>query len=84
MAAQRALKLERMGVLLARLGHPERGLASVLGPLLMTTPPKMGSMSVADLQEQLRLVWRFRGLNVRGSPPAVISESCLEAGPFSR
>jgi phytoene dehydrogenase-like protein len=42
------------------------GLAAVLGPLLMTTPPKMGSMSVADLQEQLRLVWRFRGLNVRG------------------
>jgi phytoene dehydrogenase-like protein len=42
------------------------GLAAVLGPLLMTTPPKVGSMSVADLQEQLRLVWRFRGLNVRG------------------
>jgi len=42
------------------------GLATVLGPLLMTTPPKMGSVSVADLQEQLRLVWRFRGLNVRG------------------
>src|SRR5207253_8549564 len=30
MAAQRALKLERMGVLLAGLGHPERGLRSVL------------------------------------------------------
>ncbi len=42
------------------------GLAAVLGPLLMTTPPKIGSMSLADLQEQLRLVWRFRGLNVRG------------------
>jgi len=42
------------------------GLAAVLGPLLMTTPPKMGSMSLSDLQEQLRLVWRFRGLNVRG------------------
>jgi len=42
------------------------GLAAVLGPLLMTTPPKVGSMSVSDLQEQLRLVWRFRGLNVRG------------------
>ena len=41
------------------------GLAAVLGPLLMTTPPKMGSMSLSDLQEQLRLVWRFRGLNVR-------------------
>ena len=42
------------------------GLAAVLGPLLMTTPPKMGSMSPSDLQEQLRLVWRFRGLKVRG------------------
>jgi phytoene dehydrogenase-like protein len=42
------------------------GLAAVLGPLLMTTPPKMGSMALSDLQEQLRLVWRFRGLNVRG------------------
>jgi len=42
------------------------GLAAVLGPLLMTTPPKMGSMSLSDLQEQLRLVWRFRGLKVRG------------------
>jgi phytoene dehydrogenase-like protein len=42
------------------------GLAAVLGPLLMSTPPKMGSMSLSDLQEQLRLVWRFRGLQVRG------------------
>jgi phytoene dehydrogenase-like protein len=42
------------------------GLAAVLGPLLMTTPPKLGSMSMSDLQEQLRLVWRFRGLKVRG------------------
>jgi phytoene dehydrogenase-like protein len=42
------------------------GLAAVLGPLLMTTPPRVGSMSIGDLQEQLKLVWRFRGLNVRG------------------
>ena len=42
------------------------GLAAVLGPLLMTTPPRVGSMSVGDLQEQLKLVWRFRGLKVRG------------------
>jgi phytoene dehydrogenase-like protein len=42
------------------------GLAAVLGPLLMTTPPRVGSMSVGDLQEQLKLVWRFRGLEVRG------------------
>jgi len=42
------------------------GLAAVLGPLLMTTPPRLGSMSIGDLQEQLKLVWRFRGLHVRG------------------
>ena len=42
------------------------GLAAVLGPLLMTTPPRVGSMSIGDLQEQLKLVWRFRGLKVRG------------------
>ena len=42
------------------------GLADVLGPLLMTTPPKLGSVTPADLQEQLRLAWRFRGLDVRG------------------
>lgn len=41
------------------------GLAAVLGPLLMTTPPQVGSKRPADLLEQLRLVWRFRGLNVK-------------------
>jgi phytoene dehydrogenase-like protein len=41
------------------------GLADVLGPLLMLSPPKVGSRKVSDLIEQLRLVWRFRGLNVR-------------------
>jgi phytoene dehydrogenase-like protein len=41
------------------------GLAAVLGPLLMTTPPSIGSRRPADLLEQLRLVWRFRGLGVR-------------------
>ena len=42
------------------------GLAAVLGPLLMTTPPRIGSLSRADIQEQLKLAWRFRGLQVRG------------------
>jgi phytoene dehydrogenase-like protein len=42
------------------------GLADVLGPLLMTTPPSLGSLKPADLTEQLRLAWRFRGLDVRG------------------
>jgi phytoene dehydrogenase-like protein len=41
------------------------GLAAVLGPLLMTTPPQIGSKRPFDLFEQLRLAWRFRGLNVR-------------------
>jgi phytoene dehydrogenase-like protein len=42
------------------------GLADVLGPLLMTTPPKLGSTAWSDLLDQLRLAWRFRGLDVGG------------------
>ena len=41
------------------------GLAAVLGPLLMTTPPDIGSKRPRDLLDQLRLAWRFRGLDVR-------------------
>ena len=41
------------------------GLAAVLGPLLMTTPPEIGSKRPTDLFDQLRLAWRFRGLDVR-------------------
>ena len=41
------------------------GLAAVLGPLLMTTPPQVGSKRPSDLFEQLRFAWRFRGLDVR-------------------
>jgi phytoene dehydrogenase-like protein len=41
------------------------GLAAVLGPLLMMTPPEIGSTRPGDLLEQLRLAWRFRGLDVR-------------------
>jgi phytoene dehydrogenase-like protein len=41
------------------------GLAAVLGPLLMTTPPQIGSKRPGDVFEQLRLAWRFRGLSVR-------------------
>jgi phytoene dehydrogenase-like protein len=41
------------------------GLAEILGPLLMTTPPKIGSHRPRDLLEQLRLVWRHRGLDVK-------------------
>ncbi len=42
------------------------GLADVLGPLLMTTPPRLGSSRPSDIREQLKLAWRFRGMNVRG------------------
>src|SRR5438093_1320786 len=42
------------------------GLADVLGPLLMSTPPRMGSRSLGDLREQLRLAWRYRDLGIRG------------------
>src|SRR5437763_1840065 len=41
------------------------GLAAVLGPLLMSVPPKIGSKAPADLIDQLRLAWRFKGLDVR-------------------
>jgi phytoene dehydrogenase-like protein len=41
------------------------GLADVLGPLLLTVPPKIGSHRPQDLKDTLRLAWRHRGLDVR-------------------
>jgi len=41
------------------------GLADVLGPLLLTVPPNLGSRKPKDLKETLKLAWRHRGLNVR-------------------
>jgi phytoene dehydrogenase-like protein len=41
------------------------GLADVLGPLLTTVPPNLGSRSPRDLAGTLRLAWRNRGLDVR-------------------
>ena len=41
------------------------GLADVLGPLLLTVPPNLGSHKPRDLAETLRLAWRQRGLSVR-------------------
>ena len=41
------------------------GLAEVLGPLLLTVPPNLGSRKPKDLAETLRLAWRHRGLDVR-------------------
>jgi phytoene dehydrogenase-like protein len=37
-------------------------LAKVLGPLLMTVPPTLGSMKPADLMSQAQLAWKLRGL----------------------
>jgi phytoene dehydrogenase-like protein len=41
------------------------GLADVLGPMLLTVPPALGSHRPKDLAATLRLAWRHRGLNVR-------------------
>jgi phytoene dehydrogenase-like protein len=41
------------------------GLADVLGPLLLTVPPNLGSRKPGDLAETLKLAWRHRGLSVR-------------------
>src|ERR1700728_2155318 len=41
------------------------GLAEVLGPLLLTVPPNLGSRKPRDLAGLLRLAWRERGLDVR-------------------
>ena len=41
------------------------GLADVLGPLLLTVPPAIGSRKPRDLAATLRLAWRHRGLDVR-------------------
>src|ERR1700760_4083486 len=41
------------------------GLADVLGPLLLTVPPNLGSRKPRDLEQTLRLAWRQRGLDVR-------------------
>jgi phytoene dehydrogenase-like protein len=39
-------------------------LAAIMEPLLLTTPPKMGSRHPLDLLEQLKLAWKMRGLDV--------------------
>ena len=40
-------------------------LAAILEPLLLTTPPRLGSRHPLDLLDQLKLAWRMRGLDVR-------------------
>ena len=39
-------------------------MAAIMEPLLLTTPPKMGSRHPLDLLEQLKLAWKMRGLDV--------------------
>jgi phytoene dehydrogenase-like protein len=41
------------------------GLADVLGPLLLTVPPAIGSRKPRELAATLKLAWRNRGLDVR-------------------
>ena len=41
------------------------GLADVLGPLLLTVPPNLGSRQPRDLKQTLKLAWKNRGLDVR-------------------
>jgi phytoene dehydrogenase-like protein len=39
-------------------------LAAIMEPLLLTTPPRVGSRHPLDLLDQLKLAWRMRGLDV--------------------
>src|SRR5258708_33778616 len=43
------------------------GLADVLGPLLLTVPPNIGSRKPRDLIGLLKLAWRNRGIGVRAT-----------------
>ena len=40
-------------------------IADVLAPLLLTVPPRLGSRHPEDVVDQLRLLWRLRGLDPR-------------------
>src|SRR5262245_2482301 len=48
-----------------------RGVGDVLAPLLLRTPPKVGSRRPGDLLDQVRLAWGMRGLDVRRTADAV-------------
>jgi phytoene dehydrogenase-like protein len=41
------------------------GIADVMAPLLMETPPKIGSLRWSDLMDQLKVAWKYRGIGVR-------------------
>ncbi len=43
-----------------------KGVADVLGPLLLQVPPRVGSMAPGDLLQQAHTAWKVRRLGVRG------------------
>src|SRR5213594_856274 len=43
-----------------------KGVADILGPLLLRVPPRLGSMSPGDLLGQAQTGWKMRKLGVRG------------------
>ena len=43
-----------------------KGVADILGPLLLQSPPRAGSMAFGDLLETAKTAWKVRKLGVRG------------------
>lgn len=43
-----------------------KGVSDVLGPLLLSIPPKAGSMAIGDLLASAQTAWKMRKLGVRG------------------
>ena len=41
-------------------------VASILGPLLLHVPPKLGSLALGDLLDTVKTAWKVRKLGVRG------------------
>ena len=43
-----------------------KGVADVLGPLLLQVPPNVGSLAIGDLIESAKAAWKMRKLGTRG------------------
>ncbi len=43
-----------------------KGVADVLGPMLLNPPPKVGSLALGDLIESAKAAWKMRKLGTRG------------------
>ena len=43
-----------------------KGVSDVLGPLLLSVPPKAGSTQLGDIVSTAKTAWKMRGLGVRG------------------